>query len=59
MKSSLIQKQKIAVEFIETAVELFEKGKYFSSLHLAGAAEEIFEAYKCLNKTFNYIYLKA
>ncbi|MHA2938203.1 hypothetical protein ACXJY6_07875 [Vibrio sp. RC27] len=42
MKSSLIQKQKIAVEFIETAVELFEKGKYFSSLHLAGAAEEIF-----------------
>ena len=45
MKSSLIQKQQIAIEFIETAVVLYEEEKYFSSLHLAGAAEEIFEAY--------------
>jgi len=42
MKSTLVHKHEIAVEFIEEAICLFDKGKYFSALHLAGAAEEIF-----------------
>lgn len=37
-----VKKHEIAVEFLDTAIRLFDEGKYFSSLHLAGAAEEIF-----------------
>ncbi len=42
MKSIEIHKHDIAVEFIQTAISLFDEGKYLSSLHLAGAAEQIF-----------------
>jgi hypothetical protein len=37
-----VHKHDIAVEYIEVAIDLFEQGKFCSSLHLAGAAEQIF-----------------
>ena len=42
MKATLADKHEIAIEYIETAIHLFDEKKYYSSLHLAGAAEQIF-----------------
>jgi len=42
MKSTLADKHKIAIEYIETSIRLFDEEVFYSSLHLAGAAEQIF-----------------
>ena len=42
MKATLADKHEIAIEFLSTSLELFDREKYYSSLHLAGAADEIF-----------------
>ena len=42
MKATLSDKHEIALEYIEVAIRLFDEEKYYSSLHLAGAAEQIF-----------------
>jgi len=40
----------IADEMLETAIELLlDEEKYFSSLHLAGAAQEIYGKWICIN----------
>ncbi|EJI1423102.1 hypothetical protein NDM58_000040 [Vibrio parahaemolyticus] len=45
MRSYSVNKLNIAVEFIDDAIRLYDDKRYFSALHLAGAAEEIFSAY--------------
>ena len=45
MISCRVQKLDIAIEFIDDAIRLYDGKRYFSALHLAGAAEEIFAAY--------------
>ncbi len=42
MESELIHKHDIAIEFIDVSIQLYNEEKYIPSLHLAGAAEEIF-----------------
>jgi hypothetical protein len=42
MKATLADKHQIAIEYIETAIKLFDENKYYSSLHLSGAADQIF-----------------
>jgi len=42
MKATLAHKHKIAIEYIEAAIQMFDEEKYYSSLHLSGAAEQIF-----------------
>jgi hypothetical protein len=39
------KKKDIALEFLKSACECYEKGKYFSALNLAGASEDILGKY--------------
>lgn len=43
--SSPPSKLEVAIELLDCGIELHDRGKYFGSLHLAGAAEELFGEY--------------
>jgi hypothetical protein len=46
----MTQKQKVALELLDCALQMYFEKSYFAAIHLAGAAEELFGKYLAMSK---------